>query len=288
MEDPKELISTDPAVMHGEPHFHGTRIPVTVVLDNLKDGLTPDEILAQYPSLTEKHIAAALACTAGTWSGSEESLRDFQQLLEKARQGAAETGLTREDVEEALTDVRSEDRATPSSEWDLTPEQRQELTRRLEEHLKDPGSAIPWEEVKEQLTRRWRVTDHLGSPEECAVYLQAAIEEGDPELVATALGDVFGVTGICEQHGVERMWVFGSVLEPGRTEPPDDIDLLVRLQPMDPYERVDAYFGLVEGLRELLPLPTDLVMEDSIRNPYWKSDILATRRLIYERSQVQG
>lgn len=167
MDHPKMPTTTDPSILHGEPHFHGTRIPVTVVLDNLKDGRTPDEILAQYPTLTTEHIRAARTYAAETGSGSEESLRDFHQLLEKARQAAAETGLTRGDVEDALASVRS-------------------------------------------------VTDHLGSPEECAAYLQAAIEEGDPELIVAALRDVFDVTGICEQHGVERMWVFGSVLDRGR------------------------------------------------------------------------
>ena len=57
-------ISTNPEVMHGAACFLGTRIPVSVVLDNLADGLTPEQILRQYPSLKPEHIAAALAYAA--------------------------------------------------------------------------------------------------------------------------------------------------------------------------------------------------------------------------------
>jgi uncharacterized protein (DUF433 family) len=57
-------IATDPQVMHGAACFRGTRIPVSVVLDNLADGLRPEQILEQYPSLKAEHIAAALAYAA--------------------------------------------------------------------------------------------------------------------------------------------------------------------------------------------------------------------------------
>jgi uncharacterized protein (DUF433 family) len=57
-------ISIDPTVMHGVACLAGTRIPVSVVLDNLAGGATTDAILAEYPSLTRPAIAAALAYAA--------------------------------------------------------------------------------------------------------------------------------------------------------------------------------------------------------------------------------
>lgn len=57
-------IHTDPAVCHGRPCIRGTRVPVTVVLDNLAAGLTPEEIVASYSSLTLEDVRAAVAYAA--------------------------------------------------------------------------------------------------------------------------------------------------------------------------------------------------------------------------------
>lgn len=45
-------IVSDSQVCHGKPCVRGTRITVLVILDNLADGLSPDEIVAEYPPLT--------------------------------------------------------------------------------------------------------------------------------------------------------------------------------------------------------------------------------------------
>jgi probable addiction module antidote protein len=39
-------------------------------------------------------------------------------------------------------------------------------------------------------TRPWDVTEHLKSEEDMAAYLEAALEVGDPQLVAVVLGDI--------------------------------------------------------------------------------------------------
>jgi putative addiction module component (TIGR02574 family) len=43
--------------------------------------------------------------------------------------------------------------AEQEAEFELTPEQRVELDRRLAEHVADPSSAIPWDEVRRKLLR---------------------------------------------------------------------------------------------------------------------------------------
>jgi uncharacterized protein (DUF433 family) len=62
--DWRKLITVDPGVAHGQACIAGTRIPASVVLDNLAAGVSTDEILRSYPSLTREAIQAAIAYAA--------------------------------------------------------------------------------------------------------------------------------------------------------------------------------------------------------------------------------
>jgi len=64
MENWKEHISVDPAVCHGKACIRGTRIMVSVILDNVATGVPRSEILASYPSAKSDDIDAALAYAA--------------------------------------------------------------------------------------------------------------------------------------------------------------------------------------------------------------------------------
>lgn len=55
------LIATDPEVMHGQAVVAGTRVPVSVVLDCLAAGMTTDQIVAEYPTVTAAGVHAAAA-----------------------------------------------------------------------------------------------------------------------------------------------------------------------------------------------------------------------------------
>ena len=57
-------ISVDPNVCHGKACILGTRVMVSVVLDNLAAGLSPAEIVRSYPSLQPDDVAAAMAYAA--------------------------------------------------------------------------------------------------------------------------------------------------------------------------------------------------------------------------------
>ena len=57
-------ITTDPGVCHGKACIKGTRVMVSVVLDNLAAGVSRDEILASYPSLAGDDIEASIAYAA--------------------------------------------------------------------------------------------------------------------------------------------------------------------------------------------------------------------------------
>lgn len=60
----RSRVSVDPNVCHGKACIAGTRVMVSVILDNLAEGLSHDEILASYPSLCREDIQAAIAYAA--------------------------------------------------------------------------------------------------------------------------------------------------------------------------------------------------------------------------------
>lgn len=62
--DWRKRISVDPLVCHGKACIRGTRIMVSVGLDNLAAGMSQKEILRSYPSLTPEDIQAAIAYAA--------------------------------------------------------------------------------------------------------------------------------------------------------------------------------------------------------------------------------
>ena len=60
----RDYISVDPNVMHGVACIADTRIPVSVILDNLAARVPEERLLAEYPSLRPEAITAALAYAA--------------------------------------------------------------------------------------------------------------------------------------------------------------------------------------------------------------------------------
>ena len=57
----RDYITVNPEIAHGQACLKGTRVPVSVILDNLAAGLTPEEIIKSYPTTTEQAIRAAIA-----------------------------------------------------------------------------------------------------------------------------------------------------------------------------------------------------------------------------------
>jgi uncharacterized protein (DUF433 family) len=60
----QERISINPAVCHGKACIRGTRVMVSVILDNVAAGVDRDEILASYPTLKDADIQAAISYAA--------------------------------------------------------------------------------------------------------------------------------------------------------------------------------------------------------------------------------
>lgn len=54
-------ISIDPNICFGKPCIRGTRIWVSLLLDFLANGMSHEELLEEYPQLTDEDIRAAIA-----------------------------------------------------------------------------------------------------------------------------------------------------------------------------------------------------------------------------------
>jgi uncharacterized protein (DUF433 family) len=61
----RERITVDPAICHGKACIKGTRIMASIILDNLAAGISSEEILQSYPSITPEDIQAAISYAAG-------------------------------------------------------------------------------------------------------------------------------------------------------------------------------------------------------------------------------
>ena len=55
-----KIVSSDPEVLGGTPVFVGTRVPVAVLFENLADGMTLDEVLDAYPTLSREAALSVL------------------------------------------------------------------------------------------------------------------------------------------------------------------------------------------------------------------------------------
>ena len=62
----EERIIRDKGICGGEPVFKGTRVTLRTVLASLAAGDSPDEILADFPSLKAEDVQAAIAFAAAS------------------------------------------------------------------------------------------------------------------------------------------------------------------------------------------------------------------------------
>lgn len=85
---------------------------------------------------------------------------------------------------------------------------------------------------------------------------------------------------LCKKYHVERMFVFGSVLNKNFSSE-SDVDFLVKIKevPVDVY--TDSFFEIYAGLENILKRKVDLLTEQSISNPYFLEEINRTKTLIY-------
>lgn len=67
----ESLITCDPEILNGKPVIKGTRVSVALILQCLASGMTREDILRGYPTVTRDGIDAALDFAARQFQGEE-------------------------------------------------------------------------------------------------------------------------------------------------------------------------------------------------------------------------
>ncbi|TNF26312.1 MAG: nucleotidyltransferase domain-containing protein [Bacteroidetes bacterium] len=88
------------------------------------------------------------------------------------------------------------------------------------------------------------------------------------------------LTGLCREHEVESLFVFGSQAT-GHADAGSDIDLLVAFKEMPVDRYTDHYFELHEKLEKLFGKPIDLLTVNMLGNPYFIESVERTKQLLY-------
>jgi predicted nucleotidyltransferase len=86
---------------------------------------------------------------------------------------------------------------------------------------------------------------------------------------------------LCRSLGVRRLDLFGSAVGVGFDEGSSDVDVLVEFESGDQVDHFEGYFALKDGLQRILGRPVDVVSATSIRNPYFRAEVMRTRELLY-------
>jgi len=98
------------------------------------------------------------------------------------------------------------------------------------------------------------------------------------ELVAEKLPQI---EALCRSLGLRRLDLFGSAVEGTFNAASSDVDVLAEFAGGPGFDYFGTYFGLKEGLEEILGRPVDVVSVASIRNPYFRERVMQTRELLY-------
>ena len=87
---------------------------------------------------------------------------------------------------------------------------------------------------------------------------------------------------LCVRYAVDRLYLFGSAATGSADPARSDLDFLVEFQSSARDSYADSYFGLLDELTTLLERPVDLIVESSIKNPYFFESVRRTRTPVFD------
>ena len=85
---------------------------------------------------------------------------------------------------------------------------------------------------------------------------------------------------LCNTYNVEKMYLFGSVLN-SNFSATSDIDLLVKFKPIELANYFDNYINFKENLESLFGREVDLIEEQTLKNSILIKSINKHKELIY-------
>ncbi|MCZ6672738.1 MAG: nucleotidyltransferase domain-containing protein [Verrucomicrobia bacterium] len=90
------------------------------------------------------------------------------------------------------------------------------------------------------------------------------------------------VEAACRRFHVDRLELFGSALVD--EENAKDYDFIVQLGQESRGQLLRDYLGLAESLESILGKPVELLTERSLKNPYFRRNVMEQKEIVYERS----
>jgi predicted nucleotidyltransferase len=87
---------------------------------------------------------------------------------------------------------------------------------------------------------------------------------------------------LCKTHNVKSLYAFGSSTTDNFDENSSDIDLLVEIDSDDPIQRGESLMSIWDKLELFFQRKVDLLTSSSLKNPFLKKSIDATKVLIYD------
>jgi predicted nucleotidyltransferase len=95
------------------------------------------------------------------------------------------------------------------------------------------------------------------------------------------------LTEILSENGVEKAFLFGSVVTDRFQTSTSDLDILIILNECNPLKKGVLLLGIWDELESALKRKVDLITPDSIKNPLLKEVIDQTKVLFYDREGVE-
>src|SRR5829696_2601671 len=90
------------------------------------------------------------------------------------------------------------------------------------------------------------------------------------------------IRALCQQYGIRRLDLFGSAATGAFDAATSDLDFVATFADTRSPGYADRYLGFAEALEALFGRSVDVITERSIRNPYFRQAVEASRRPIYD------